>query len=164
MLKKGQAANTHRQIHTRSLEVKQDRLQKYAGAKMAEKRCLEANKNTNLVSSHLINSGKQITPQLPSTGNQKPVTWCEQAAIIAYAHSHPQQLLVPQTTQSRFPKNSYFVCKLWLMREITGRVQPPWIWVKASQMVASFGGGGLQGNVMFQPVLPGKRTTNILGD
>lgn len=38
---------------------------------MAEKRCLEANKNTNLVSSRLINNGKQITPQLPSTGNQK---------------------------------------------------------------------------------------------
>lgn len=107
-----------------------------------------------------INSGEQITPQLPSNRNQK----CDLIGLGShYGVRTCTKILVPRTTHSRFPpKKIQLDLRLWLIRESTGRVQPPWIWVKPSQMVVGLRGGDSPGSAMLQPVLPCEHTTNVM--
>lgn len=109
----------------------------------------------------LLTAASKITPQSPSTGNQK----CD----LMWPGSHYSGHTLPPTTTLGTSNNpESFPEKLLLcLQAVTneGNYRTSIATLDLSQGISDgrFGGGGLQGNVMFQPVLPGKRTTNIFG-
>lgn len=93
--------------------MKQDRLREYDAAKTAE--AVRQLKQQILCHLIFINSGEQITPQLPSNRNQK-------RHLIGlgshYGVRTCTKILGPRTTHSRFPpKKIQLDLRLWLIRE-----------------------------------------------